>query len=189
MLTINGSKTPPHYHLHTNRDKSRPGQEQFLEPTTTHVGFNRTGWESTGSGHFGHGVMNNNGLRLLSFANTNNFIIGKTPNFNIQRNINSHGKIQQVMTQRCWITSWLTPVSVINLLLQRAKCKSHPLAKLNWKCLSDPAYKAEFQIALSSHFAALVPSEDINVKEQQVLDVIMESAKDLCHPTRCRTQP
>lgn len=103
--------------------------------------------------------MNNNGLRLLSFANTNNFIIGKTPNFNIQRNINSHGKIQQ-----------------------RAKCKSHPLAKPNWKCLSDPAYKAEFQIALSSHFAALVPSEDVNVKEQQVLDVIMESAKTCAIP-------
>lgn len=42
-----------------------------------HTGTDRTGWESTMS-RFGHGVMNNNGLRLLSFTNTYNFIIGNT---------------------------------------------------------------------------------------------------------------
>ena len=44
----------------------------------SHVGVDRVGWESS-MGHFGHGQMvNDSGLHLLSFATTNNFIVGNS---------------------------------------------------------------------------------------------------------------
>lgn len=79
--------------------------------------------------------------------------------------------------------------AVIKLQLQRAKRKWRPSAKLDWKCLLDPTRKAEFQKALSNRFATLVPSQGVNVEEQQVSDAIMESAKELCPPIRRQTQP
>ncbi|RXN17952.1 endonuclease exonuclease phosphatase family [Labeo rohita] len=42
-----------------------------------HVGSERLGWEAT-LGCFGHGEINDNGLRLLSFAVANNMVIGNS---------------------------------------------------------------------------------------------------------------
>lgn len=42
-----------------------------------HVGIDRTGWEST-MGKFGHGEMNDNGLRLMSFATANKLVLRNT---------------------------------------------------------------------------------------------------------------
>ncbi|KIH43775.1 endonuclease/exonuclease/phosphatase family protein [Ancylostoma duodenale] len=42
--------------------------------TNAHVGSRREGWEET-LGHFGHGGMNDNGLRLLTFAASNSLLI------------------------------------------------------------------------------------------------------------------
>lgn len=42
-----------------------------------HIGTDRSGWENT-MGCFGHGVINDNGLRLLSFASSNSYIIGNS---------------------------------------------------------------------------------------------------------------
>ncbi|KAF5893028.1 endonuclease exonuclease phosphatase family, partial [Clarias magur] len=41
-----------------------------------HIGTDRTGWEDT-MGQFGNGEINDNGMRLLSFAGTNNLLVGK----------------------------------------------------------------------------------------------------------------
>ncbi|XP_075232508.1 uncharacterized protein LOC142330924 [Lycorma delicatula] len=43
----------------------------------TNTGADRTGWEQT-MGYFGHGVINDNGLCLLSFTNTNNLVVGNS---------------------------------------------------------------------------------------------------------------
>lgn len=42
-----------------------------------HTGADRRGWESS-MGKFGHGSLNDNGLRLLTLATTNNFIVGNS---------------------------------------------------------------------------------------------------------------
>ena len=42
-----------------------------------HIGADRSGWEEI-MGKFGHGEINDNGLRLMPFAAANNFIIGNS---------------------------------------------------------------------------------------------------------------
>ncbi|KAF5906183.1 endonuclease exonuclease phosphatase family, partial [Clarias magur] len=42
-----------------------------------HIGTDRTGWEDT-MGQFGHEEINDNGTRLLSFASTNNLLVGNS---------------------------------------------------------------------------------------------------------------
>ena len=43
----------------------------------THIGVDRNGWEAV-MGRFGHGDINDNGLRLLSFATSNNLTVGNS---------------------------------------------------------------------------------------------------------------
>ncbi|CAM4496109.1 unnamed protein product [Leuciscus chuanchicus] len=176
-----------------------------------HIGTDRSGWENT-MGCFGHGVINDNGLRLLSFASANSYIIGnsyfqhpkkhqftwRNPAGNdsamldyILINSRFRSSLKDVRSMRgpdCGSDHYLVR-AVIKLRLHRTKSKSRSSAKLDWKCLLDPVRKTEFQIALSNRFAALAPSEDVNVEEQQLSNAIMKCAKELCPPARRRTQP
>ena len=163
-------------------------------------------------GCFTHGKINDNILHLLSFATTNNLLIGNS-HFQHPRkhqltwrnpsgkdaavldyvlvNIRFRSSLKDVRAMRgpyCGSDHYLVR-SVIKLRLQRGKQKSAPSTKLNWERLKDPVQKREFQIKLSNRFATLAESEDIDEIQEQIMNTIMDSAQPLCPPIRHRTQP
>ena len=189
-------------------------QTDIIIPTgdfNAHIGADRTGWEGT-MGCFSHEKINDSGLRLLSFATTNNLLIGNS-HFQHPRkhqltwrnpsgkdaavldyvliNTRFRSSVKDVRAMRgpdCGSDHYLVQ-SVIKLGLQRAKQKSAPSTKLDWKRLKDPVQKREFQIKLTNRFAALAESEDVDEIQEQITNTIMDSAQPLCPPIRHRTQP
>ena len=176
-----------------------------------HIGADRSGWEST-MGNFGHGEINDNGLRLLSFAASNNLIVGNSQFQHPRKhqltwrnpsgidsaildyvliNTRFRSSLKDVRVMRgpdCGFDHYLVQAKV-QLKLQRAKRTSPPPVRLEWRLLMDPTCKQEFQIALSNRFATLARSENIDEEEKQISDAILECAKPLCPPARRRTQP
>ena len=176
-----------------------------------HIGADRSGWEST-MGNFGHGEINDNILCLLSFAASNNLIVGNNQFQHPRKhqltwrnpsgidsaildyvliNTRFRSSLKDVRAMRgpdCGSDHYLVRARV-QLKLQRAKRTSPPPVRLEWRLLMDPTCKQEFQIALSNRFATLARSENIDEEEKQISDAILECAKPLCPPARRRTQP
>jgi CRISPR/Cas system CSM-associated protein Csm2 small subunit len=157
-------------------------------------------------------VINDNGLRLLSFASSNSLVVG---NSHFQhplkhqltwRHPSGHdsamldyilissrfrSSLKDVRAMRgpdCGTDHYLVRAK-LQLRLKRAKPKASPPAKPNWACLRDPALRQEFQIALSNKFSTLEPSDDVDTEEKQLSESILECAAPLCPPIRRRTQP
>ncbi len=175
------------------------------------IGVDRSGWEGT-MGRFGHGEINDNGLRLLSFATSNNLIIGnsyfqhprkhqltwRNPSGNdsavldyVLINSRFRSSLKDVRAMRgpdCGSDHYIVR-AVLQLRLKRVQRKTSPSVKLDWTCLLDPARKSAFQIALSNRFAVLAPSDDVNIEERQISDTILDCAKPLRFPIRHKTQP
>ena len=176
-----------------------------------HIGADRTSLEGT-MGRFSYGKINDNRLRLLSFATTNNLLTGNS-HFQHPRkhqltwrnpsgkdaavldyvliNTRFRSSLKDVRAMRgpdCGSDHYLVR-SVVKLRLQRAKQKLAPSTKLDWKRLKDPVQKREFQIKLSNRFAALAESEDVDEIYERITNTIMDSAQPLCPPIRHRTQP
>ena len=176
-----------------------------------HVGDNRSGWEET-LGRFGHGKINDNGQRLLSFASVNNLVIGNSlfqhPKKHRLTWRNPSGKdsamldyvlinkrfrstLNDVRAMRgpdCGSDHYLVRAK-IQLRLQKAKKKTPAAVKRNWTCLRDPAVRHKFQLALSNKFAILNTLDDVNDEEKQITKSVIECAAPLCPPIRRRTQP
>lgn len=163
-------------------------------------------------GNFGHGEINDNGLRMLNFATINNLQIGnshfqhprkhqltwRNPTGNdsavldyILINSRFRSSLKDVRAMRgpdCGSDHYLVR-SVIQLRLQRSKSKSAPQVKLDWKHLTNPLRKETFQIALSNRFATLAQPDNADEMEKQISDAILNCAQPLCPPVRHRTQP
>lgn len=176
-----------------------------------HVGDDRSGWEST-MGKFGHGQMNDNGLRLLSFAASNDLLVGNThfqhpkkhqltwrnPKGNDSAvldyfliNTRFRSSLKDVRVMRgpdCGSDHYLVRAN-LQLRLQRAKTRTPFPVKPNWSLLREPATKTKFQIALANRFAVLDQLDDVDREEMQVADAIWHCALPLCPPIRRRTQP
>ena len=176
-----------------------------------HIGTKRTGWEKV-MGNFGHGEINDNGLRMLTFATINNLQIGnshfqhphkhqltwRNPTGNdsavldyILINSRFRSSLKDVRAMRgpdCGSDHYLVR-SVIQLRLQRSKSKSATQMKLDWKYLTSPFRKEALQIALSNRFATLAQTDNADEMEKQISEVILNCAKPLCPPVRHRTQP
>lgn len=167
-----------------------------------HIGTDRTGWETT-MGKFGHGEINDNGLRLLSFAATNNLLVGNScfqhPRKHQLTWRKPSGKDSAILDyilikNRFCLT--LRDVRAmrgpdcgsdhhrirakIQLKLQRAKRTSTQQARLDWRQLADPLSRQEFQITLSNRFSTLGTSEKVDEDEKRISSTIMECAKQLC---------
>ena len=142
-----------------------------------YIGVDRNGWEAV-MGRFGHGDINDNGLRLLSFAISNNLTV--------RNSLFQHPRKHQLTWRdpsgmdsavldyvliNSWFRSSLKDVcairglecgsdhylvrAVVQFRLQRAKKKSHPSIRLDWRQLMETTLKKKFQITLSNRFAAL----------------------------------
>ena len=176
-----------------------------------HIGVDRNGWEAV-MGRFGHGDINDNGLRLLSFATSNNLTVGNSLFQHPRKHqltwrnpsgmdsavldyvlINSRfrSSLKDVRAMRgleCGSDHCLVR-AVVQLRLQRPKKKLHPSVRLDWGQLMETTLKRKFQITLSNRFAALAQSENVDVEEKQISDTIVDCAKHLCPPIRHKTQP
>ncbi|EYC22441.1 hypothetical protein Y032_0017g3351 [Ancylostoma ceylanicum] len=176
-----------------------------------HVGADRQGWEGT-LGRFGVGEVNDNGLRLLSFATTNKLVIGNSyfqhprKHQMTWRNPMGHdstvldyvlissrfmSSLKDVRAMRgldCGSDHYLLK-AVMQLRLKRTTSKSHPVPKLDWSSHMTPPSQQLFQIALSNRFAAPAMGTNADEEEKQMSDVVLECAKSLCPVIRRRTQP
>lgn len=176
-----------------------------------HVGADRSGWEGT-LGRFGHGEINDNGLRLLSFAAANNLVVGnslfrhprkhqltwRNPSGEdsalldyilISRRFRSSLKdVRAMRGPDCGSDHYLVRAKV-QLRLRRAVRKAPPKTKMDWARLRNPKLRQEFQIALSNKFATLAQLDDVDAEEKQLAECIRECAAPLCPPVRRRTQP
>ena len=176
-----------------------------------HVGADRSGWEQT-LGRFGHGEINDNGLRLLSFAASNNLVVGNSQFQHPRKhqltwrnpsgedsaildyiliNFRFRSSLKDVRAMRgpdCGSDHYLVRAKV-QLRLKQGKLKAPPSTKLNWARLRDPVLRQEFQITLSNKFSILEPSDDVDTEEKQISESILECAAPLCPPIRRRTQP
>lgn len=163
-------------------------------------------------GKFGHAKMNDNGLRLLSFAATNKLVLGNTlfqhslkhrltwrnPRGNdlalldyVLINTRFRSSLQDVRAMRgpdCGSDHYLVRARV-RLKLQRAKRPTPKPPRLGWHHLNNNDRRQEFQIELLNRFALLPLSDDANKEEQTISEAILDCAKPLCPPARCRTQP
>ena len=152
-------------------------------------------------GKFGHGEINDNGLRLMSFAAANNFIIGNShfqqfPKHQLTwRNpsgknsaildyilINTRfsSSLKDVWAMRgpdCGSDHYLVRAKV-QLQLQWAKrSKMCSPAKMNWACLREPETRQKFQIALSNNASStewnvFMYSSDAMKKSIKIMDLI-----------------
>lgn len=176
-----------------------------------HVGTDRSGWEAT-MGNFGHGEINDNGLRLLTFAVSNNLVVGNTCFQHPQKHkltwrnpagqdsavldyimISSRfrSSLRDVRAMRgpdCGSDHYLVRAR-LKLRLRRAEHKKAATTRLDWKQLMNTTRKYEYQIALSNRFTALAESKEIEEEEKAIVGTILECARPLCPPIRRRTQP
>lgn len=155
--------------------------------------------------------MNDNGLRLLSFAATNNLVIGNTVFQHLTKHRltwrNPAGKdsamldyvlinnrfrstLQDVRAMRgpdCGSDHYLIRAK-LRLRLRRTKKRDPPPTKRDWKCLRDPTIGRKFQLALSNKFALLPHSDNVDIEQVQISEAIIECAASLCPIIRHRTQ-
>ncbi|KAK6032379.1 reverse transcriptase [Ostertagia ostertagi] len=174
------------------------------------TGADRTGWEPV-MGRFGVGEMNNNGLRLLSFATFNDLVIGNSLYQHARKHqltwrnpsghdsavldyvlINSRyrSSLKDVRAMRgpdCGSDHYLLR-AVVQLRLQCAK-RGKRQPKVDWEQLLKLEVKQGFQIALSNQFAAFTEVGTVDEEERQTAKVITECATQLCPVLRRRTKP
>ncbi|KAK6019351.1 endonuclease/exonuclease/phosphatase family protein [Ostertagia ostertagi] len=174
------------------------------------TGADRTGWEPV-MGRFGVGEMNNNGLRLLSFATFNDLVIGNSLYQHARKHqltwrnpsghdsavldyvlINSRyrSSLKDVRAMRgpdCGSDHYLLR-AVVQLRLQCAK-RGKRQPKVDWEQLMKLEVKQGFQIALSNQFAAFTEVGTVDEEERQTAKVITECATQLCPVLRRRTKP
>ncbi|KAK6019872.1 endonuclease/exonuclease/phosphatase family protein, partial [Ostertagia ostertagi] len=152
------------------------------------TGADRTGWEPV-MGRFGVGEMNNNGLRLLSFATFNDLVIGNSLYQHARkhqltwRNPSGHDSavLDYVLINSRYMSS-------ARLRLQCAK-RGKRQPKVDWEQLLKLEVKQGFQIALSNQFAAFTEVGTVDEEERQTAKVITECATQLCPVLRRRTKP
>ena len=175
------------------------------------TGEDRNGWEAT-LGNFGHGTINDNGIRLLSFTSFNNLMIGNSlfqhplkhrltwtnPRGEdcavldyviINSRFRSSLKDVRVLRQpTCGSDHYLVRAKLrLRLRSFYKKTKPGPL-KLSWGVLSDEAVKEKFQISLKNRFAALDDSDDVDRDEEIISKAILDCAQSLCPPVRRKKQ-
>ena len=176
-----------------------------------HVGSNRQGWEDV-LGKFGIGNMNDNGLRLLSFAAANELVVGNS----LFRHPRKHqltwqapnGKdasvLDYILIRRRFRTS-LTDVRTMRgadcgsdhhlvrgTLQIRFKqlCQASTSTKCrDWSKLANTTAEQCFRILLTNRFAALDRVDNVNEVAEQFAEVVNECAKEICPVVRRRTQP
>uniref|UniRef100_A0A914XLD6 Endonuclease/exonuclease/phosphatase domain-containing protein n=1 Tax=Plectus sambesii TaxID=2011161 RepID=A0A914XLD6_9BILA len=176
-----------------------------------HSGANRLGWETV-LGNYGVGEMNDNGLRMLSFAATNSLIIGnswfrhpkwhqrtwRAPNGKdtsvldyVMVNNRFRSSLRDVRAMRgadCGSDHHLLR-ALVRLKLKRSTPKPVPTKRHDWRYLSDPIIKQQFQLALSNRFEVLTQSEDVDKEAENIAQTVQKCAKILCPVIRKRTQP
>ncbi|RXN18970.1 endonuclease exonuclease phosphatase family [Labeo rohita] len=230
VLTIEGTVTthviavyaPTETSPDTNKDDFYERLQLILDATpktnliviagdlNTHVGSERLGWEAT-LGRFGHGEINDNGHRLLSFAAANNMVIGnsifqhplkhrltwRNPSGKdsamldyVLINTRFRSSLQDVRAMRgpdCGSDHYLIRAR-LRLKLHRAKRAAPKSPRLDWRQLANADRRQEFQLALSNRFAQLADSDGVDEEEQKIAEAIVDSARPLCPPIRRRTQ-
>ncbi|XP_067139483.1 uncharacterized protein [Centruroides vittatus] len=156
--------------------------------------------------------INENGLRLLSFATSNSLIIGNTwfqhplkhqltwrnPSGKdsavldyVLINHQFHSMLKDVQSMRgpdCGSDHYLVRAK-IQLKLQRTKQTSPSQPQPDWKQLMVATCRQEFQTTLSNRFSILDTSDEINEEERWISEVILDCSKPLCPPVRWQTQP
>ncbi|KAE9547788.1 hypothetical protein FO519_008999, partial [Halicephalobus sp. NKZ332] len=175
-----------------------------------HVGSARQGWEEV-LGNYGTGNRNDNGLRLLSFAAFNDFVVGNT----IFRHPKKHqitwrdpsGKdaatldyflirnqfrtsIKDIRAMRgadCNSDHYLLR-ALLQLRLRKAKPKTMSNQKRDWSKLKIPVLKRQFEISLANRFKVLSESNDVNEATQHFAEIVTECAKEICPIQRRKTQ-
>ncbi|KAI2650200.1 putative 149 kDa protein [Labeo rohita] len=76
----------------------------------------------------------------------------------------------------------------LRLKLHCAKRAAPKSPRLDWRQLANADRRQEFQLALSNRFAQLADSDGVDEEEQKIAEAIIDSARPLCPPIRCRTQ-
>ncbi|RXN27752.1 endonuclease exonuclease phosphatase family [Labeo rohita] len=229
VLTIEGTVTthviavyaPTETSPNTNKDDFYERLQLILDATpktdliviagdlNAHVGSERLGWEAT-LGRFGHGEINDSGLRLLSFAAANNMVNGNSifqhplkhrltwrkPSGKdlamdyVLINTRFRSSLQDVRAMRgpdCGSDHYLV-CARLRLKLHRAKRAAPKPPRLDWRQLANADRRQEFQLALSNRFAQLADPDDVDEEEQKIAEAIIDSARPLCPPIRHRTQ-
>ncbi|CAF1524840.1 unnamed protein product [Adineta ricciae] len=166
------------------------------------VGSNRQGWEDV-HGNYGIGNMNDNGLRLLSFAAANELTIEnslfrhplkhqltwRAPNgkdmsvldyFLVRRRFRT--SLMYVRTMRgadCASDHHLVR-TIIQIRLKRPCPKSTTSKRRDWSKLADPTVQQCFQMVLTNQFAALKETDDINEATEQFSKAMKECTDTIC---------
>jgi hypothetical protein len=175
-----------------------------------HAGATRQGWEDT-LDPWGIGEMNDNGLRLLSFASTNGLTIGnslfrhpmkhqltwRSPNGKDTAQLDYilvtkrfRTSLNDVRTMRgadCGSDHHLVR-ALLQLRLKRPSLRQTHNSRKDWPKLTEPTYKQKFQLALSNRFAALTQLEDVESAAITFTEIVTECATSICPDQRKKTQ-
>ncbi|KIH67563.1 endonuclease/exonuclease/phosphatase family protein [Ancylostoma duodenale] len=178
--------------------------------TNAHVGSRREGWEET-LGHFGHGEMNDNSLRLLTFAASKSLLIGNSyfqhprkhkltwrcPRgtdsavlnyFLIPSRIRS--SFQDIRLMRGANCGSDHQLVVVKVKLRRKSNKriSAPVSCRDWSRLADPICKQQIELELRNRFETLKEPENADEAAEQFASFTVDCASAFCSIMRRRTQ-